>query len=217
MIRVENVTKSFDKRTLWSDLSFIVDHGQMLALTGPSGSGKSTLLNCLGLLERVDHGRILVGDRDITGFRAGASRRFRRDILGYLFQNYALIDNATVLANLEIATGARRARVQRSAFEAALEKVGLSGRGKDMVYRLSGGEQQRVALARLLVKQPTVVLADEPTGALDADNAEMVIATLREMSNNGCAVVIATHNDRVDAACDATLKVGNQETGLSRV
>ena len=98
MIVVEDLSKSFGSRTLWSGVSFTVDRGEMLALVGPSGAGKSTLLNCIGLLETADGGEIRVDGSDITRFGRGARRRFRRDTLGYLFQNYALIDNATVSA-----------------------------------------------------------------------------------------------------------------------
>ncbi|MFD0783805.1 ABC transporter ATP-binding protein [Micromonospora azadirachtae] len=208
MINVNDVAKSFGSRTLWSNLSFTVGAGQMVALVGASGSGKSTLLNCMGLLEPLDSGEIVVDGKDITTFRAGARRRFRRDTLGYLFQNYALIENATVAFNLAVAAagGARRSR-NREAFEVALQSVGLGGRGDDMVYRLSGGEQQRVALARLLVKKPTVVLADEPTGALDSDNATTVISALRRMAESGCAVVIATHSKHVESNCDSTVEL----------
>lgn len=209
MISARGISKSFGTRTLWRDVSFDVKQGQLLALVGPSGCGKSTLLNCLGLLEKVDSGTILVNGRDITRFGSGDKRRFRRDTLGYLFQNYALIDNATVLFNLQVAVAAQTSPPSRRAiFENALESVGLGGRADEMVYRLSGGEQQRVALARLMVKNPAVVLADEPTGALDQENADMVMNVLRKMAATGCAVVIATHSNQVMDACDSTLKVG---------
>ncbi|MFF0103493.1 ABC transporter ATP-binding protein [Streptomyces hirsutus] len=209
MIEIENLTKTFGSRTLWSGLSFTVPHGEMLALTGPSGSGKSTLLNCLGLLDQPSTGAIRHEGRDITGFGPRAARHYRRDVLGYLFQNYALIDNATVAANLAIAMKPRRARKATPSIAEALERVGLAGREKEQVHRLSGGEQQRVALARLIVKQPALVLADEPTGALDHDNTTMVVDVLRSMSKDGCAVVIATHNDAVRDRCDTVLTVGS--------
>lgn len=210
MIEVQGAAKAFGRRRLWSDLSFTVTAGQMLALVGPSGSGKSTLLNCIGLLETLDAGRIMVAGKEITRLRAGARRRFRRDVLGYLFQNYALIENASIDDNLNVAVGARGGWGRdrwRPVYEEALERVGLSGRGRDMVYQLSGGEQQRVALARILVRKPKVILADEPTGALDRRNGELVVDLLRELSSQGCAVVIATHNSAVEARCDATLDV----------
>lgn len=213
-VAIENLSKSFGSRTLWSEVSFTMDYGEMLALVGPSGAGKSTLLNCVGMLETADSGQIRVEGNDITRFGRGDSRRFRRDSLGYLFQNYALIDNATVSANLDVAVAAsglplKSVRKQRRhEYEAALERVGLAGRAREMIYRLSGGEQQRVALARLLVKKPTLILADEPTGALDNENETMVIEVLRDMSRQGAAVIIATHRDRVRAMCDSVFEVG---------
>ena len=210
MISVQSIAKSFGNRTLWSDVSFTVNQGEMVALVGPSGSGKSTLLNCLGLLEKVDTGRVVVGGRDVTSLGKRAQRIFRRDSLGYLFQNYALIDNADVDLNIRIALGGvRDSRQWTERLEAALNAVGLEGRGKEMAYRLSGGEQQRLALARLLIKEPSVVLADEPTGALDSDNADMVISVLRNMAANGCAVVVATHSKDVESNCDKTITVGS--------
>jgi putative ABC transport system ATP-binding protein len=209
-VAIENLSKSFGSRTLWSEVNFTVDHGEMLALVGPSGAGKSTLLNCVGMLETADSGEIRIEGNDITRFGRGASRRFRRDSLGYLFQNYALIDNATVSANLDVAVAAPGLPLKRRRrdYEAALERVGLAGRAREMIYRLSGGEQQRVALARLLVKKPTLILADEPTGALDNENETMVIEVLREMNQQGAAVIIATHRDRVRAMCDSVFEVG---------
>jgi len=198
MIVADRITKAFGPNPLWSGLSFSVERGEMLALTGPSGAGKSTLLNCLGLLERVDSGTIRVGGRSVTNLQAAGRRRFRRDTLGYLFQNYALIENASVDANLAVAG-------RREAFAAALRAVGLEGRGPEPVYQLSGGEQQRLAVARLLVKKPTVVLADEPTAALDTDNTDLVLTLLRELAEGGCTVVVATHSKEVEGHCDSAL------------
>ncbi|WP_438303810.1 ABC transporter ATP-binding protein [Streptomyces sp. HUAS TT11] len=209
MIKIENLGKSYGPRTLWSGLDFTVQHGQLLALVGPSGSGKSTLLNCLGLLDSPSTGAIQHEGKDITGFGPGAARRYRRDVLGYLFQNYALIENATVAANLEVAMKPRRKRGGSPTVADALKRVGLDGREKEQVHRLSGGEQQRVALARLIVKEPALVLADEPTGALDHENTTLVVDILRTMSDDGCAVVIATHNDAVRDRCDTVLTVGS--------
>lgn len=209
MIEIENLRKSYGPRTLWSGLEFTVRGGQLLALVGPSGSGKSTLLNCLGLLDTPSSGAIRHEGRDITDFGPRAARHYRRDVLGYLFQNYALIENASVAVNLEVAMRPRRKRTNAPTVADALDRVGLAGREKEQVHRLSGGEQQRVALARLIVKQPALVLADEPTGALDHDNTTLVVDILRTMSEDGCAVVIATHNDAVRDRCDTVLTVGS--------
>ncbi|MDT0474359.1 ABC transporter ATP-binding protein [Streptomyces griseoviridis] len=226
MIDIENLSKVFGARTLWRDVNFTVHRGEMLALVGPSGSGKSTLLNCLGLLDRPSAGTIRYGGKDITRFGRGDVRRFRRDTLGYLFQHYALIENATVAENLDVVARPRRsargrgkgaeANDGRSAVADALERVGLAGREKERIHHLSGGEQQRVALARLMIQRPSLVLADEPTGALDEDNSTVVVDILREMSQDGCAVVIATHDAGVRERCDTVFKVGGALPAPSR-
>ena len=199
---VTGATKAFGGRGLFEDLSFHVPSGQMTALTGRSGAGKSTILNCIGLLETLNEGSIMVGSRDISRLGPEGRRKFRRDSLGYIFQNYALIENSTVDENLEVAIAARGRAARRAAdFEDALARVGLEGRGRETVFKLSGGEQQRVALARLLVKKPAVILADEPTGALDAANSEMVLRELARIADEGAAVIIATHSRDVVNAC----------------
>ncbi|CAL9477135.1 ABC transporter ATP-binding protein [Streptomyces sp. enrichment culture] len=209
MIDIVSLSKTFGPRTLWSGLTTTVNKGEMLALVGPSGAGKSTLLNCIGLLDKPNSGEIRFEGKDITRFGRRDTRRFRRETLGYLFQNYALMENATIRENLEIATKPRRSARGRanSDIAEALDRVGLAGRGDEKVHHLSGGEQQRVALARLIVKEPALVLADEPTGALDHANATAVVDVLREMSEAGCAVVVATHDDRVRDRCDAVFAV----------
>lgn len=215
MIDIAGLSKSFGTRVLWQNLTFTIEAGQMLALTGPSGSGKSTLLNCLGLLDTPTTGTMTHNNRDLTRLGPRKTRIYRRDTLGYLFQNYALIDNATIADNLGIAIRPARNRGRTHPAPSpteALEQVGLAGREKNIVHRLSGGEQQRVALARLIVKQPALVLADEPTGALDIDNTHMVIDTLRTLADSGCAVVIATHDPLVRDLCDSVLEVGKSTT-----
>ncbi|MFG2890759.1 ATP-binding cassette domain-containing protein [Streptomyces sp. NPDC048248] len=209
MIDIVKLSKTFGTRTLWSDVTVTVSSGEMLALVGPSGSGKSTLLNCIGLLDKPNAGEIRHEGADITRFGRREIRRFRRDILGYLFQNYALIENATVATNLEVAVKPQRTLRGKTSVDIAeaLERVGMAGQDEEKIHHLSGGEQQRVALARLMVKRPALVLADEPTGALDHANATAVIDILREMSDAGCAVVIATHDDRVRDRCDAVFAV----------
>lgn len=211
MLETRDLTMSYGERTLWSGLNLTLKPGQLTALTGPSGSGKSTLLNCLGLLEKPTSGKIYFDQSELTRLRSGAARRFRRDHLGYLFQNYALVENATIAQNLDIALRARgrRGRTARTALSGSLEQVGLAGRERDRVSRLSGGEQQRVALARLIVKEPSLVLADEPTGALDQGNTEIVVTLLRSMADRGACVVIATHDDWVRDQCDETVSVDN--------
>lgn len=207
MLSIQSLSMAYGQRTLWSDINLAAEPGTITALVGPSGSGKSTLLNCVGLLTKPDSGSIHFKGRDLLCMNVTAERRFRRTELGYLFQNYALIEDATVEANLKVALRAKKLRggAARTAMQEALEQVGLQGRLLDPVAQLSGGEQQRVALARLLVRSPSLVLADEPTGALDETNRDRVIKHLRMIADHGAVVLIATHDHDVQEACDNAL------------
>jgi putative ABC transport system ATP-binding protein len=205
MIAVREARKQRGGRTLWEGLSFDVARGEVLALTGPSGAGKSTLLDCIGQIDVLDAGTVSIDG--VTAGRSGRrARLLRRDHLGYLFQDFGLVPDLSVQANIEIGRVRRREGVHRGVRTAeALERVGLAGRATDRAHELSGGEQQRVALARLLVKQPDVVLADEPTSALDEENARMVLDLLDEFASGGAAVVVATHVPAVVARAAARL------------
>lgn len=205
MLNISGLSKSFGARVLWSDLDVAVGSGTMTALTGISGAGKSTLLNCIGLLETPDSGSILFEGRDILCLSGGEVRRFRREILGYLFQNYALVEDSTVLENLEMALGRRRARESLSDL---MGQVGLEGRENSRVSTLSGGEQQRVALARVIGETAKLILADEPTGALDSENSEAVVGHLRRLAKGGATVLVATHDRAVWETCDQVIRLG---------
>ena len=202
MITVSNLTKSFHKQPpLWENLSFDVPPHSVTALTGPSGSGKSTLLNCIGALETPDSGNIQVFGTEVTKLGYRKARKYRRDYVGYLFQDYALI-NLAARPNQIFPSKAMLTQVAE-----VLEQVGLAGYERRQVCELSGGEQQRVAIARLLVRPPKVVLADEPTGALDHDNSLRVIGHLRDLADGGASVVVATHSDLVAGSADQHMKV----------
>ena len=211
MITVSNLTKSFHKQPpLWENLSFDVPPHSITALTGPSGSGKSTLLNCIGALETPDSGSIQVFGTEVTILGYRKARKYRRDYVGYLFQDYALIPDQTVYDNINLAARPNQifpSKAMLTQVAEVLEQVGLAGYERRQVCELSGGEQQRVAIARLLVRPPKVVLADEPTGALDHDNSLRVIAHLRDLADGGASVVVATHSDLVAGSADQHIKV----------
>lgn len=179
-------------------------------LTGPSGSGKSTLLNCIGALETPDSGSIQVFGTEVTKLGYRKARKYRRDYVGYLFQDYALISDQTVYDNINLAARPNQifpSKAMLTQVAEVLEQVGLAGYERRQVCELSGGEQQRVAIARLLVRPPKVVRADEPTGALDHDNSLRVIAHLRDLADGGASVVVATHSDLVAGSADQHMKV----------
>lgn len=211
MITVSNLTKSFHKQPpLWENLSFDVPPHSVTALTGPSGSGKSTLLNCIGALEAPDSGSIQVFGTEVTKLGYRKARKYRRDYVGYLFQDYALIPDQTVYDNINLAARPNQifpSKAMLTQVAEVLEQVGLAGYERRQVCELSGGEQQRVAIARLLIRPPKVVLTDEPTGALDHDNSLRVIAHLRDLADGGASVVVATHSDLVAGSADQHMKV----------
>ncbi|MCC2319975.1 ATP-binding cassette domain-containing protein [Cellulomonas xiejunii] len=201
-LAVRDLTKTFGGRTIWSGLSFTVPSGVMAAVTGPSGSGKTTLLNCVGLLESVDGGRISFGEWSFGAGSQMASRACFRDVLGFLFQNYGLVEQWDVRRNLLLPLhGRRQRRGSAQAIDAALARVGMRGAEKERIYTLSGGEQQRIALARLVLKEPSLILADEPTSALDHANAGLVMEILAEQAQAGALVLISTHSDRIVQQC----------------
>jgi putative ABC transport system ATP-binding protein len=176
------------------DLS--VAAGEFVALVGPSGSGKSTLLGLLGLLDRPTSGTIMLGEHDVSRARDGRRTQVRGDTIGFVFQQFHLIPHLTALANVETALLYRRLSrgERRRRALAALDEVGLAPRADHRPVELSGGEQQRVAVARALVAGPRIILADEPTGALDTANAELVMELLHSLPDDERAVVMVTHD-----------------------
>ena len=201
---VSSLKKSFGPRVLWENIDLRAERGTLTGLIGASGSGKSTLLNCIGLLTAPDGGRISFDGVELLEMGSTRRRIFRRDTLGYLFQNYALMEDATVKENLAVAM---RGRKDTGRMREALESVGLADRLNTRVATLSGGEQQRVALARIMVKAAKLILADEPTGALDPTNAGIVMGHIRAIADQGVCVVIATHDPFVMDGCDQLLNL----------
>ena len=194
MIKLENVCKTFSNREIIKDLSLEIKDGEFIVITGKSGSGKTTLLNILGLLEKADQGVVTIDGTSKFGNKE--KTLFYRNKAGYLFQNFALVDNETVKNNLKVALTYRKLpkKEWQQHIEQALEYVGLPGYANKKIYQLSGGEQQRIALARIMLKEPTYVFADEPTGNLDMENRNIVLEHLKNFKEKGCTVIIVTHD-----------------------
>ncbi|KSU49939.1 bacteriocin ABC transporter ATP-binding protein [Exiguobacterium indicum] len=192
MIEIRQLNKSFQGKILFENLSLTISKGDFVIFSGPSGCGKTTLLNMIGALEPIDTGTIVVDGKDITNKRNQLA--YFRTKLGFLFQNFALVDQKTVRQNLEIVQ--KRYRSGKT-IEEVLTSVGLSDKIDQKVFMLSGGEQQRVALARLMLKQCDIILADEPTGSLDQANAERVMALLQELNDQGKTVILVTHDEAI--------------------
>ncbi len=184
-----NVTKSFGSKKIFTDLNLRFESGKSYALIGGSGSGKSTLLNIIGRLEKIDSGNVLVDKQDIWKIK---ERTFFKNTVGYVFQNYSLIENKTVYDNLKLITKDKKTITD------VLEKVGLSSDYlHQKIYELSGGQAQRVAIARMLMKPRKIILADEPTGALDGKIGKEIIRLLLNEIAEDKYVIIATHDPAV--------------------
>ncbi|WP_202976047.1 ABC transporter ATP-binding protein [Rothia uropygialis] len=203
-LRVESARMELGGRPIWDGLEMSAEPHEMVAIMGPSGSGKTTLLNCLGALTRPTAGTITIGDLGVHPASRAIRRKFRRDHVGYLFQNFALVESESVEKNIvdPLRIMPRKRRPVAPDISTALGDLGLAGREKDKVCRLSGGEQQRVALAAVLVKKPSLILADEPTGSLDSANGRVIIEPMRRLTNRGACAVIATHDHEVAESCD---------------
>lgn len=207
LLRMRGVRKQFGAHVIFEHLNLDVGAGEFVAITGESGSGKSTFLNLVSGIERADQGEIQVAGFDAGRMSGRAYTMFLRRELAFLFQNFALIEDQTVHDNLKIAQRyVQGSAAQKRESEAkALEYVGLGGFQKRMVYELSGGEQQRVAIARLLLKPCRLILADEPTGSLDRENAGVVMGMLKELQRQGKTLIMVTHDGGIMAYADRKL------------
>ena len=195
VISIKGLEKNFGKKTVFSGFSLEIPEGSFTVISGASGSGKSTLLNIIGLLEKKDKGDMVhFGQKNIKPFSTKATSLLK-DKIGYLFQNYALVDNATVEYNLKLAMEGHDTSKENNRVKEVLEAVGLTGFEKKKVYQCSGGEQQRVAIARLMLKPCELILADEPTGSLDHENKMKVVDLLKGFQRAGKTVVLVTHDE----------------------
>ena len=195
VISIQGLEKNFGKKTVFSGFSLEIPEGSFTVISGASGSGKSTLLNIIGLLEKKGKGETVhFGQKNIKPFSTKATNLLK-DKIGYLFQNYALVDNATVEYNLKLAMEGHDTSKENNRVKEVLEAVGLAGFEKKKVYQCSGGEQQRVAIARLMLKPCELILADEPTGSLDHENKMKVVDLLKGFQRAGKTVVLVTHDE----------------------
>lgn len=202
MIEITGLNKSFGRKVLFKNYDSIIKNGEFVIFTGDSGCGKTTLLNMIGAIEPMDSGMIIVDGLNVS-YQKNRTRLFR-EVYGFLFQNFALVENKTVEENLSLILPKYSSGVS---IDGALEIVGLSGYQKVKVYTLSGGEQQRLSLARLVMKKCTIVLADEPTGSLDKSNASRVIEILQYLNEKQKTVVMVTHNDEIMKYGDRVVRI----------
>lgn len=207
MIEIKGLQKSFANRVILNQVDLIFERGKIYALIGESGSGKTTLLNMIAKLEPYDKGEVLYDKKDIKELK---EHLYYRDYLGYLFQNFGLIENESVAANLELAfVGKKLSKAQKEEQKReVLKRVHLGHISLEQkIFELSGGESQRVALAKVFLKDPPLVLADEPTAALDPINSDEVMKLLSSLKNDNRMIIVATHNPAIWEKADVVIRM----------
>ncbi len=213
MIRLENINKLYEGDTYkiqaLQDITLTIGEGEFVSIMGRSGSGKTTLLNIIGFLDTATSGTFLFGGKDVSHISSKNLWRYRRENIGFVFQNFALIDHNTVLENvilpLQAMNVSRREAVKKA--DHLLERMGIAEMKHKYPSQISGGQKQRVAIARALVADPKIILADEPTGALDADTAEEIMQIFQEIHAQGKTVVIVTHDDKIAAKTNRLIRL----------
>ncbi|HEX6503839.1 MAG TPA: ATP-binding cassette domain-containing protein [Terriglobales bacterium] len=224
MIRLKNVTKSYPAKAeangglirALDNISLEVAPGEWLAMMGPSGSGKSTMVNLIGCLDRPSSGEIWLDGENVAGMSSTELNRVRAEKIGFVFQQFHLVPYLTALENVMLAQYFHSMTDEREALE-ALERVGLKERAHHVPAHLSGGEQQRVCIARALINDPKIILADEPTGNLDAQNEEIVLRLLRELHQQGRTIVMVTHDPVVARLADRRIELHHGRIAVQEV
>ncbi len=200
-MELKNIEKSYDKKTVFKNFNLTIEKGEFIGIKGESGKGKTTLLNIIGLMESCQ-GSIFIEGEQVSSSDKKKVRQLLKNKIGYLFQNFALIDDFTVYDNLKIVMERKTKEEMRNQMIQALLKVGLKEEYLDKkVYKLSGGEQQRVAVARLILKKSDIILADEPTGSLDSKNSEMIMKLLEEFHKENKTIIMVTHDEKMLEYC----------------
>ena len=218
-VKLENITKIYHMGEVEiravDGIDFSIQKGEFVVIVGPSGAGKTTVLNILGGMDTASGGRITVDGQDITKYSERQLTGYRRDDIGCVFQFYNLIPNLTALENVEMALQICRNPLDA---RAVLKEVGLEERMDNFPAQLSGGEQQRVSIARALAKNPKLLLCDEPTGALDYNTGKAILKLLQEMCREkGMTVIVITHNSALAPMADRLIKIKNGKVSSMKV
>jgi len=210
-VKLENVSKIYGSKEVKivavDEISFEIAEGEFVVIVGPSGAGKTTVLNILGGMDKATSGKVLVDGHDIAGYTNKQLTAYRREDIGFVFQFYNLVPNLTALENVELAL-----QICKNPLDAktVLSEVGLKDRLGNFPAQLSGGEQQRVSIARALAKNPKLLLCDEPTGALDYQTGKAILKLLQDMCREkGMTVIVITHNSALTPMADRVIKIKN--------
>ena len=210
-VKLKNVTKIYQMGEVQiravAGIDFSIDKGEFVVVVGPSGAGKTTVLNILGGMDKASGGEVLVDGKDIAGYSQKQLTGYRRNDIGFVFQFYNLVPNLTALENVELAL-----QISRNPLDAktVMQEVGLGDRLNNFPAQLSGGEQQRVSIARALAKNPKLLLCDEPTGALDYQTGKAILKLLQDMCRErGMTVIVITHNSALTPMADRVIRIKN--------
>ena len=208
LLELRNVSKIYGDLHALDNVNLKVDTGEWVAIMGPSGSGKSTMMNIIGCMDKPSTGEVLLDGRDIAKESAKSLTRIRRDKIGLIFQQFHLVNYLTAVENVMVAQYYHSMPDEKEAL-LALERVGLADRAKHLPSQLSGGEQQRVCIARALINYPELLLADEPTGNLDEANENIVLDLFSQLHKEGTTLVVVTHDPEVAEVAQRTVTLGH--------
>lgn len=203
MIELKGVTKIYegsDYKTIALDkVDLTVDEGEFLAIMGPSGSGKTTLLNIIGCMDSPTEGQYLLGKEDVSGYSSKKLTEIRKNHISFVFQNFALMPDYTIYENIEVPLLAKNIKrgKRKTIIEEQMELLGISGLGNKLPSQVSGGQQQRAAIARALVAENPIILADEPTGALDQQTSRELMEIFSKLNTDGKTIILITHDPKV--------------------
>ena len=204
LLELKNVSKIYGELHALDNVSLSVDNGDWVAIMGPSGSGKSTMMNIIGCMDKPTSGEVLLDGVDIAHESAKNLTAIRRDKIGLIFQQFHLVNYLTAVENVMVSQYYHSMPDEKEALE-ALDRVGLADRAKHLPSQLSGGEQQRVCIARALINYPEIVLADEPTGNLDEANENIVLDIFRQLHRDGTTLIVVTHDPEVGEVAQRTV------------
>ncbi len=204
LLELKNVSKIYGPLKALDNVNLTVENGEWLAIMGPSGSGKSTMMNIIGCMDKPSLGEVILDGVDIAKESGKKLTEIRRDKIGLIFQQFHLVNYLTAVENVMVSQYYHSMPDENEALE-ALERVGLKDRAKHLPSQLSGGEQQRVCIARALINHPEIVLADEPTGNLDETNENIVIELFRQLHRQGTTLIVVTHDPEVAEVAQRTV------------
>lgn len=206
LLELKNVSKIYGDLHALDNVSLTVDKGEWIAIMGPSGSGKSTMMNIISCMDKPTSGQVIFDGNDITKYSRRKLTEFHRDKIGLVFQQFHLINYLTAVENVMVAQYYHSMPDEKEALE-ALERVGLKDRAKHLPSQLSGGEQQRVCIARALINSPELILADEPTGNLDEANENIVLDIFRQLHKEGTSLIVVTHDPEVGEVAQRIIRL----------